>query len=106
MPRSIGNRGHKPRAAGFGLVDSDLHDIGHIKGVARQKAIQWMAKQVMDASNDLRQVMQNDYAIWLVQKCRHIDPKLGPKKAPDAPKSQPPGLAPSCNVGELGFLLT
>ena len=41
-----------------------------------------------------------------VQKCRHVDPILGPKAAPDAPKTQPPGLAPSCNVGELGFLLT
>ena len=41
-----------------------------------------------------------------VQKCRHVDPILGPKAAPDAPKTQPPGLAPSCNVGELGLLLT
>ena len=40
------------------FVASDLDDIGHIKGEAREKAIKWMAKQVMDASNDLRQVMQ------------------------------------------------
>ena len=37
---------------------SDLDDIGHIKGLARGKAIQWLAKQVMAASNDLGQVMQ------------------------------------------------
>ena len=37
---------------------SDLDNIGHIKGLARDKAIKWLAKQVMDASNDLCQVMQ------------------------------------------------
>ena len=37
---------------------SDLDYIGHIKGSARDKAIQWLAKQVVDASTDLCQVMQ------------------------------------------------
>ena len=46
------------------FTDSDLDDIGHIKGVAREKAIQWMAKQVMDASHDLR-LMQPSAAAWL-----------------------------------------
>ena len=37
---------------------SDLDHYGHIKGTARDKAIQWLAKQVSDASNDHCQVMQ------------------------------------------------
>ena len=36
---------------------SDLDDIGHIRGAARDKAIQWLTKQVMDASNNLCRVM-------------------------------------------------
>ena len=39
------------------FLASDLDDIGHIKGVARDKAIQWLAKQVMDAANDRCQVI-------------------------------------------------
>ena len=40
------------------FVPSDLDHIGHIKGVARHKAIQWMTKQLMDASNYFCQVMK------------------------------------------------
>ena len=40
------------------FVTSDLDDIGHIKGTARDKAIQWLTKQVSDAANDHCQVMQ------------------------------------------------
>ena len=39
------------------FATADLDDIGHIKGVARDKAIQWLAKQVMDAANDRCQVI-------------------------------------------------
>ena len=39
------------------FATSDLDDIGHIKGLAREKAVRWLAKQVMDAANHRRQVM-------------------------------------------------
>ena len=37
---------------------SDLDNVGHIRGLARERAIQWLAKQVTDASNDRCQVKQ------------------------------------------------
>ena len=48
------------------FASSDLDDVGHIRGLARDKAIQWLAKQVMDASNDLCQVMQPNVQNGLV----------------------------------------